>query len=289
VKPGHDVWATNVYLMNADGSGVRPLTRTAWSDHPVWSPDSRRIVFLRHGTKLPGNDVGSTVSDIYVVNVDGKGLRRLTHSPSEEYALAWSTRNRIAFVRDSLKGQMPKGEIFTMRPDGSGERRLTHTRDGESGLAWSPSGHKLLFVRWLNSRDLPSIFVMDADGTNQRRLLEPGRSYDYYNWPDIGPPAWSPDGSRITFIGGSAAAKGANQAIYVMQARGAALHKVGGTDSQSPSWAPDSRTIAFVQHPAIYLVNASGSDQRRLIPRPGRPAFSLHENWTPVWARRALR
>ena len=90
VKAHRDVWATNVYVMNADGSGLRRLTWTAWSDHPVWSPDGRRIAFLRHSSKPPGNDTGPTVSEIYVINADGTRLRRRTRNRVEEYALAWS-------------------------------------------------------------------------------------------------------------------------------------------------------------------------------------------------------
>jgi Tol biopolymer transport system component len=72
--------------------------------------------------------------------------------------------------------------------------------------------------------------------------------------------------------------------VYVMTARGTGLHPVAGNDAQSPKWSPDGQTIAFTRHPAIWVVNADGRGQRRLIPRPGRPAFSLHENWLADWA-----
>ncbi len=62
---------SEVYVMNADGSGKRNLTRNrASDDYPTWSPDGRRLAFLR------GRDFYSY--QLYLVNADGSGLRRLT-------------------------------------------------------------------------------------------------------------------------------------------------------------------------------------------------------------------
>jgi TolB protein len=57
--------------MNADGSGKRRLTRNSANDyHPAWSPDGRRVVFVR--ARPEGDEA------IYVMNADGSGQRRLT-------------------------------------------------------------------------------------------------------------------------------------------------------------------------------------------------------------------
>jgi Tol biopolymer transport system component len=93
--------------MNADGSGLRRLTRNPAVDaDPTWSPDGRRIAFE---SKRGGN------FDIYVMNADGSGQRRLTQSGGDP---AWSPDGRrIAFVGDS--------GIYVMHADGSGLRSLT--------------------------------------------------------------------------------------------------------------------------------------------------------------------
>ena len=73
---------SEVYVMNADGSGQRNLSRHPARDgSPAWSPDGRRIAFvsLRDGQ-----------SEVYVMNVDGSGQRRLTRSPAVDWAPAWS-------------------------------------------------------------------------------------------------------------------------------------------------------------------------------------------------------
>ena len=74
---------SEVYVMNADGSGKRNLTRDrASDDYPTWSPDGRRIAFLR-GRLYSNNPGGLGVHrfygyHLYVMNADGSGLRRLT-------------------------------------------------------------------------------------------------------------------------------------------------------------------------------------------------------------------
>jgi TolB protein len=57
---------TEIYVMNADGSGQRNLTRHPGpDDYAAWSPDGRKIAFVRN-------------REIYVMNADGSGQRRLT-------------------------------------------------------------------------------------------------------------------------------------------------------------------------------------------------------------------
>lgn len=76
---------SDIYVMNADGSGVRNLTRSAADEHTVtWSPDGRKIAFVR---SLDGGNS----SDIYVMNADDSGQRRLTRNAGW---LVWSPAQR---------------------------------------------------------------------------------------------------------------------------------------------------------------------------------------------------
>jgi TolB protein len=68
-----------IYVMNADGSGVRQVTTGGGAD-PAWSPDGTKIAFE---SDRDGN------FEIYVMNSDGSDLRRLTTSPGDDLHPAW--------------------------------------------------------------------------------------------------------------------------------------------------------------------------------------------------------
>ena len=79
--------------MNADGSEQRKLAplSTAGDGSYAWSPDGRRIAFVSY---RDGND------EVYVINVDGSGLRNLTRNPARDVDPKWSPDGRkIGFVR----------------------------------------------------------------------------------------------------------------------------------------------------------------------------------------------
>jgi TolB protein len=117
---------SHLYLMAHDGSGVRRLTFGDDEGSPDWSPDGRRIVYAGFSS---GN------ADIWTIEADGSGARRLTRSEIFEYTPRWSPDGRwIAF--EGYLGDAP--DIFVMRPDGSASRRLTPTGRYSGSPAWRP-------------------------------------------------------------------------------------------------------------------------------------------------------
>jgi Tol biopolymer transport system component len=121
-----------IYVMNADGSEQRRLTRNpaneAWF---AWSPDGRKIAF-------DGQRGG--YSDVYVMNADGSGQRLLTQRGAQP---RWSPDGRKIAFRSSREGT---SEIYVMSADGSDQRRLTRTADDGARVtyhvAWSPGRKK---------------------------------------------------------------------------------------------------------------------------------------------------
>ncbi len=130
---------------------------------PTWSPDGRKIAYV--------TPLNSDTAEIWVVNANGGGLRRLTRNAMEHREPAWSPNGRwLTFVGIHAFGE-PPWDIYLVRPDGSGQRRLTRSRKNRFGAvdaAWSPNGQRITFA---SDRDGDTeIYVMSADGSPQRQL-----------------------------------------------------------------------------------------------------------------------
>jgi Tol biopolymer transport system component len=223
-------------ILRSDGSGLRrlpPLTsiktrgggRRQTESDPAWSPDGTRLVFSGE-TGVEGDNNRRSNVDIYVVNTDGTGLRRLTRSRAGDFYPVWSAgpgRGRIAFTRN----RDGREDVYTMRPDGSALDRVT--RRGGSRPSWSPGGSKLAFERGGN------IYVVGADSRGLRRLTR--RSAD-------AEAAWSPDGKRVAFTRWLSNPE--VQRIYTIGSDGRGLQMVTSTTRGMPlgpiDWQPLPRS-----------------------------------------------
>ena len=115
--------------------------------------------------------------EIYLMNPDGKRIRRLTKHPQYDSAPAWSPDGQqITFssFRDvnRFRGRGPiLGEIYLMNPDGTNPINLTQAvARADSHSSWSPDGKQIAFAssdRFQWPRD---IWAMDADGSNPHNL-----------------------------------------------------------------------------------------------------------------------
>jgi TolB protein len=155
-----------IYVINADGSGVKRLTRnTEGEGFPAWSPDGRMLAFTRFrpARNSPAGFVPG-YSDVYVMNADGSGQRRLARNAA---FTGWSPQGRrIAFTSG--------GALYVVNDDGSGLRNLTRTGWDST---WSPDGRKIAFG------GAHGIYVMNADGSGVRNLIRnAGRAAGWMVW-----------------------------------------------------------------------------------------------------------
>ena len=254
-----------LYVMNADGSGLRIVARVDSLAKPAWSPDGRRVGF--DAWSPDGRSIAFLQSNkLYVVNADGSGRRTLTRLPKagRSRSLAWSPDGRkLAFLFEGDCGQFCF-HLYVLNADGSGLRDLTRKLAGvrrfgagpASDPVWSPDGRMIAFVR-LNTR--LGVYVVNADGSGVRNLTPKPAGAAY------AAPAWSPDG-QIAF----ASDRDGNSEIYLMNADGSGQRSLTRNLAYDgdPAWSPDGQKITFVSNRdgryAVYVMNADGSGQRSL-------------------------
>jgi TolB protein len=211
--------------------------------------------------------------------------RQITHG-SRDYGSDWSPDGTsIAYDSESRGGGQG---IWIANADGSEATKLI---DDGSVPAWSPDGTQIAFARpdigemvsfGEGSAGTPIyLYVMDADGTNVRRLTD-GQFSDYS-------PAWSPDGTRIAFVRYGREGAG----LFVMNADGTAVRQVAGPGIEifgAPAWSSDGTSIAIAVNGAkngpaggILLLPADGTGEGTMIPgtEVEYPDYVSNPAWSP--------
>jgi len=265
------------------------------NESPTWSPDGSKIAFVSNA--MDGQQ-------IWVINLDGTGLRRISSGMEGGLRPTWDRDGgHIHFDHYDDAGN---SRIWRMETDGSNAYLVSSAKYDEVSCCISPDGTKMLVD---NER---GIQVYSIGGVPESYFATPGEDPDYApdgtkavfirngnvwkrNIDKTGlaqlttgdyfetTPRWSPDGTKIIFAS-NRPDKG-NRRIWVMAANCTNLHRLLSDDNEPSTvsdsdlaWSPDGSKIAFSRDDGtfceIWIVNSTGVGLIQLTHTVATPTFS---------------
>jgi TolB protein len=291
---------------------IRQLTFGGENAEAYFSSDGKKLIFQSTRDGYPADQ-------IYVINTDGSGLRRVSNGQGRctcAYFLQGDRRILYASTHmadpapppppDRSQGYVwaiyPGYDIFTARPDGSDVRRITTAPGYDAEATVSPNGRRIVFTS-MRDGDL-ELYTMDPDGRNVRRLTHTV-GYD-------GGAFFSPDGRKLCFRAHRPKSVSEIQEyqellrqdlirpsrleLFVMNADGTHQRQVTNNRAANfcPFFTPDGRRLIFSSNLGdprgrefdLYLVGLDGKGLERVTTSPqfdGFPMFSP-DGKSLVWA-----
>jgi Tol biopolymer transport system component len=275
-----------IYVMNADGTGVTKLTDNAAGDYqPSWSADGAKIAFTSNRDPGDPDCDGFGVlcnTEIYVMNADGGGQTRLTNTPAyPEDTPAWTPDGlKVTYHRIQMCGSFGCDDtIMTQALDGSST--TTFPVGFSADPAWAPDGTRLAYncVAYDNScasGPNSGLYSANPDGTDQRRLCCEGDFGDAFS------PDWAPDGTKLAFQEFVCDPGCGEMRIDTIHSDGTGLAPLH-TSAGGPAWAPDGSRIVFDNTAdgdgEIYLMNPDGTGDVRLT---DNTVTDQQPDWQPI-------
>jgi Tol biopolymer transport system component len=213
-----------------------------------------------------GSPIGAYPNyEIFSIQPDGTGLRRLTYDPAVDQMPDVSRDGRKIVFVSKRSGSW---EIHSMNSDGSNSKQLTSLKATDQSPPyyprWSPDGRRIAYYRVLPGETHDRVFVMGASGSSPTAITD-GTNYTRN-------PAWSPDGSKIAF---EMVVDGHFQ-VAVASADGSGAKPVTQCDNDcsEAAWSPDGTIIAARSFPTMQTFSLTGSPEATFPENGERPAFS---------------
>jgi len=245
-------YESSIFTVPSGGNEApRRLTSGIRDTAPRWSPDSKRIVFVRTAeTHTDGNENGTrTQPQLYLLEMDGGEARALTDLPRGGGSPAWSPDGKtIAFTAST--GPLhagPQGQEGRDRQEGTeGTEGTEHKSDVQvvTRAVYRANGNP----GYVDAEHHAHIFVMRAPANGNDKPIPTQITDGEF---DEGAIAWAPDGSRIYFTSTRVPEPyylDAGSELYSVAPNGGSITKVAAIDGsiENPSPSPDGTRIAFI-------------------------------------------
>jgi TolB protein len=236
----------DIFLMDWDGYGAHPLTRTSQNILPSFAPAGGEVTFTSFAAGKP---------DLMAISVAGGKPRVISSRNGVNMGAAWSPDGSKIAATLSFEGN---SQIYLLTPQGQIIKRLTTSPKPfiDTSPSWSPDGSKIAFVS--DRYGSPQIWTMNADGSSPQRLTRRGN----YNQE----PSWCPrkDTPLIAFT-----ARDEKYAydIFTINVDTGELVRIteGHGSNHHPSWAPNGRAIAYESsRGGVWISTSDGRVERQV-------------------------
>jgi TolB protein len=273
------IHSSDIFVVNTDGKDLRKIAGEHFEVmNPQWSPDGTKIMFVaRKDYSHDSHYEFVHSSDIFVVDTDGKDLRKIAGENFDEDHPQWSPNGtQILYLTDLTPEDLHR-EINIINVDGTKHQVLADSVVPTYTPSWSPDGNKIIFTSWRS--DNFHIICINSDGTEEIQLTKNpiGGSQAY----------WSPDGTKIAYKRGKLWEIGnpdmLDEGIYVMNPDGSNNHALFFPNFriQELCWSPDGTQLAFLGGWDIYTINADGTGKRKILNTWSFFYVIRNINWSP--------
>jgi len=251
----------NLYLMSLDGQITEQLTESDTSlFYPSWSPDCKQLAFVRDSDYIDEEYRNHLI--LMDIESDHSNMEIKTHLLAYRNP-SWSLDGK-SLVFEGVDSESTQVYIY----DIESEELTQLTNEGNNFQPdWSPDDTQIVFASDRNYERSSSIYVMNADGSEQRQLLpyfwgaDPS-SFENPSMYNPQEPVWSPDGKWIAFRVTENANDREVDKIYTMTSEGLDAHPIVPGDRKNdrvlsddfyyvfetnPRWSPDNAQILFVR------------------------------------------
>jgi len=252
-----------VYLYDLLTKQTKQLTTDSIkSDHPVWFPDGKHILFT----------YWQNGAERYVMNADGSGKKKLIDNA---YAIASPKGDKVSFITNR-NGDY---DLYTADSNGKHEKQLTSFKGDEVAMTWSPDEEYIAFMRQVNNNFQVCRIATDGSGYQQLTFdsacinlqWNPKNNLIAYSCKsgygavlnimkedgsskmqlaackgDISAISWSPDGKKILYASGNDEA----EELAIISITNSSITQLTHNNFRDTylSWSPDGKKILFVSN-----------------------------------------